>query len=195
MNKKYRAWPAAAAWWPASAAATRCWAFSLHDPDGVEGPVQDIDGLGLLPVKTSFAGEKRTCLTRGRLHAQMGFWNELQERDLSGYEIHCGQSVLMPGHEALMSYTDAAGGEVEDGAASFDGRVFGAHLHGFFDNTHLLQLVINTLRSDRNLPPLDLKELPSSQREQNYNHLADIVEQSLDMQRLRQIMDLAPNII
>lgn len=166
--------------------------MSLHDPEGVEGAVRDTEGMGLLPVMTTFSGSKRTCLTRGNLCAQTGFWKHLQEREVGGYEIHCGQSILLPGCEPLMSYDDSRQGQVVDGAAAFEGRVFGAHLHGIFDNQPLLRLVINTLRRDKDLPPLDFDVLAPSKRQQNFEKLADIVEQSLDMKRILQIMKMTP---
>lgn len=163
--------------------------LSLHDPEGVEGPLPHVEGMGLLPVVTTFAGGKCTRLTRGRLLTRSGFWQSLQEREVSGYEIHCGQSVVNEGYEALMGYYEESGSEPNlDGAVAFEGRVFGSHLHGLFDNPALLQLIVNTLRGRRGLPSLDLTQLPVSEREAGFETLADIVERSLDMETLMTII-------
>ncbi len=164
--------------------------MSLHDPEAVEGLVIEMSGLGLLPINTIFSADKRTRLTRGRLESQEGFWQSLKERELCGYEIHCGQSTLEAGKQAFMRFEDEDGSIVEDGAAAFNGRVFGAHLHGLFENPGFLQLLVNTLRGEKSLSPLDINSLPLPQRERNFELLADIVEQSIDFRCLEQIMGL-----
>ena len=53
-----------------SAVAIRCWAELLSDPHGMEGPVGEIEGLGLLDIVTVLTGEKTlrqaegACLTK-----------------------------------------------------------------------------------------------------------------------------------
>jgi adenosylcobyric acid synthase len=92
---------------------------SIADPDGVEGPPQTVPGLGLLAVDTALDGEKRLARVSGR-HLASG-------QAVAGYEIHMGRTA---GPDC-----DRAPFEVEgrpEGAASPDGLVSGAYLHGVF---------------------------------------------------------------
>ena len=86
----------------------------ICDPHRVEG--RDAEGLGLLDVDTTFAGEKTTRRTRA-LSTECG-WME-------GYEIHLGQTIADPHVE-----THVAGG-----LGFRQGNVEGVYLHGLFENT------------------------------------------------------------
>lgn len=97
----------------------------IADPHGVEGQPGDTEaGLGWLDVATSFAQQKQTsqaCLTVG-LHR------------IEGYEIHAGRttrgrSVLPFGRITTRSGQEV---DVEDGATTADGTIWGTYLHGLF---------------------------------------------------------------
>jgi adenosylcobyric acid synthase len=94
----------------------------LADPDGTEGPVGEVAGLGLLDVSTVLSGKKTlaavegVCLTNGA--------------PFHGYEMHIGRTSG-PGCAApLLHFADGR----PDGAISPDGRVMGAYVHGLFAN-------------------------------------------------------------
>lgn len=87
---------------------------TLADPQGLEGG--GMQGLGLLPITTTLEREK---VTRQRTLE----WNGAT---LRGYEIHHGRTT-----------TTAAGGVqafLEEGLGFARGNVWGAYLHGLFDN-------------------------------------------------------------
>ena len=86
----------------------------VRDPQRIEG--RDAEGLGLLDVETTFAGEKTTRRTRVR-SADCGW--------IEGYEIHLGQTVADAHVETHL-----------DGGLGFrQGNVAGVYLHGLFENT------------------------------------------------------------
>jgi adenosylcobyric acid synthase len=93
---------------------------TLADPDGIEGPPDEIRGLGLLDTRTVLAPEK--CLSRvsGTL-AQTG-------AVFAGYEMHCGRTE---GPATARPFARFADGRL-DGAYSADGRVAGTYVHGLF---------------------------------------------------------------
>ena len=93
----------------------------IADPDGIEGEVRQIEGLGLLNVETVLAGEKTVRNSEPQLTA-----NGLA---LSGYEIHMGRT---DGPDCLRPMIDTVHGP--DGAISADGRVMGCYLHGLFSS-------------------------------------------------------------
>jgi adenosylcobyric acid synthase len=92
---------------------------TIRDPEGIEGSVREIEGLGLLDVETVMAPEKtvRNVSARSR-HFDL---------PLSGYEIHLGRTT---GPDCARPAATING--AEDGATSADGKVFGTYLHGLF---------------------------------------------------------------
>ena len=93
---------------------------ALADPEGVEGPAGEAQGLGLIDVETILAGDKALrsvsgiCLANGA--------------PFSGYEMHIGQTRGPDCARPLLRLADGR----EDGAISCDGRVMGAYAHGLF---------------------------------------------------------------
>ena len=89
----------------------------LADPQGLEGPAGEVQGLGLIDVETILAGEKTLraasgiCLANG-----VAF---------SGYEMHIGRTHGPDCARPLLRFADGR----EDGAISRDGRVMGAYAH------------------------------------------------------------------
>ena len=94
--------------------------LSVSDPDGIEGTVASLPGLGLLPIHTTMTAEKTT--------RQVTFMFEGHE--CQGYEIH--QGISDSDHPVLQA-----------------GHCYGTYIHGFLDNApvveHLLKdKVLNT---------------------------------------------------
>jgi len=92
---------------------------TLSDPDGVEGPPEQVDGLGLLDVDTILTGDKVLAPVAGRL---VGFDGRFE-----GYEMHVGRTT---GSSRPMLLMD---GGATDGAVSADGRIMGCYVHGLFN--------------------------------------------------------------
>jgi adenosylcobyric acid synthase len=93
---------------------------ALADPDGIEGPAGQVEGLGLLDVATILSGAKiltavsGACLDNGA--------------PFSGYEMHIGRTNGADCARPLLRFAD---GRI-DGAISADGRVMGGYVHGLF---------------------------------------------------------------
>lgn len=94
---------------------------TIDDPEGVDGRPGKVEGLGLLDVHTTMAGDKRVTLTQA----------ETLEGALpvSGYEIHMGRTT---GSDCARAWLSVEGRP--EGAASPDGRVRGSYLHGLFSS-------------------------------------------------------------
>ena len=92
---------------------------TVSDPDGIEGPPGETEGLCVLEVDTVMTGHKRLTETQA-VHAATG-------QAFSGYEIHIGRTEG-PDRTRPFAYI---GGRPE-GAVSADGRVAGSYLHGMF---------------------------------------------------------------
>ena len=93
---------------------------SVADPEGTEGPAEEVAGLGLLDVSTILSGDKILTAAHG---VCLGNGAPFQ-----GYEMHIGRTSGPGCANPLLRFAD---GRV-DGAISPDGRVMGAYIHGFF---------------------------------------------------------------
>jgi len=91
----------------------------VRDPDGIEGNIPEVEGLGLLDVETVMAPEKTVRAVAAR--------SPLFDLPLEGYEIHLGRTT---GPDCARP--SAVIGNAPDGAVSPDGKVVGTYLHGFF---------------------------------------------------------------
>ena len=91
----------------------------IADPDGIEGPPGEAQGLGLLEIDTVLGGDKRLAEATGR--------DVATGMPVRGYEMHLGVTSG-PGLGRPMLDLDGH----PDGAVSADGRVMGCYLHGLF---------------------------------------------------------------
>jgi adenosylcobyric acid synthase len=90
------------------------------DPHGMEGPAGMVEGLGLLDIETVLTGEKTLDEVEGACVANGA--------PFRGYEMHIGQTSGPDCARPLLRFADGR----LDGAASSDGRVAGAYVHGLF---------------------------------------------------------------
>lgn len=164
----------------------------LLDPLGTEAGMGSIEGLGLLPVITTFESQKITHCVKGEIRASEGFWKSIHGQSVSGYEIHMGRSELGPDASHLIEIKSRSGlsETIMDGAAAPGGRIFGTYLHGVFDNLNLMLALINELRTSKDLPLLQQAELPFYHNKHKYDILAQTVRESLNMDHLYNIMGL-----
>ncbi len=90
----------------------------VSDPQGIEGPPGEVEGLGLLDVETVLGGNKVLVETSGTTVAESA--------PFRGYEMHVGRTTVAPGVTPLLRFADGR----FDGAVSADGRVAGCYVHG-----------------------------------------------------------------
>lgn len=162
----------------------------LLDPLGTEAGIGSLEGLGLLPVTTTFKACKSTHQVKAKILTGEGFWKRVQGQPVSGYEIHMGQSELRSDAVPLLEIQSRSQQPVNvlDGTSASGGRIFGTYLHGIFDNANLTQALINDLRHDKGLEQLKQQDLPFYRSRQKYDALADRVRESLNMSRIYKIM-------
>jgi adenosylcobyric acid synthase len=151
------------------------------DPHHVEGDIERLPGLGLLPTTTIMSGEKRTQQVKFR----MVDGNDGSNGSCAnyGYEIHMGQTRPF-GDAKAQPFAILDDGR-EDGYVVSE-RCMGTYIHGVLDN----QAVV-----DRLLAPyadrIAEKEKPfdyQAFKEEQYNLLADHVRRHVDMEKLYAIL-------
>jgi adenosylcobyric acid synthase len=158
---------------------------TISDPNGVESAAGQVEGLGLLPVDTIFEEVKATYQARARIETDRGFFAEIEGQEIEGYEIHMGHSRGGEPAFRLLGRGDQPV-DVSDGAVDQRGQVFGTYLHGIFDNPNLRRAWLQSLGWDAAFSGLSMTEV----REQEYDRLAQQVRESLDMERVYQIVGL-----
>jgi adenosylcobyric acid synthase len=92
----------------------------VSDPQGMEGPPGEIEGLGLLDVETVLTAEKTLSQVEGACL--------MNGAPFRGYEMHVGETK---GPDCARPLLRFANGEL-DGAVSESGRIGGAYVHGLF---------------------------------------------------------------
>ena len=92
----------------------------VADPDGIEGPPSEAEGLGLLDIETIIRGDKTLKETSG---------TEIAGGEaVRGYEMHIGETTGTGLERPWLRLDDGR----DEGAVSPDGRVLGTYLHGVF---------------------------------------------------------------
>lgn len=140
------------------------------DPDGVEGSIERLPGLGLLPVSTVMTGEKITCQTTFRLVGD--------ETPCHGYEIHMGRTERLDGALPL-ARTEA--GKDEGCVAE---RTMGTYLHGILDNSAFIERLLAPFAEKLDARPFDYKAF----KEEQYDRLADHVRRHVEMEAVYKLL-------
>ena len=150
---------------------------TLSDPEGVEGG-GEMAGLGLLPCRTVFAAQK----TRTRVDAVTAV-PFLEDVSLRCYEIHMGLTQRLGG-VPFARFPDGR----EEGAAA--GKVLGTYLHGLFDTGALVEQLAAWLMKEKGLTPEHIRvESQEDYRERQYDRLARVVREHLDMKAVYRAME------
>jgi len=146
------------------------------------------DGLGLLPVTTTFSREKTTVRVRARVAASGPFAGAAGS-ELAAYEIHAGLSEAP--RRARAPFTIVARGGISasdpEGAVNGRGNVVGTYLHGLFASGPLRRSLLCFLAELRGRSADPRWGLPGADR---YERLADIVGGALDMLAIAKLAGL-----
>jgi adenosylcobyric acid synthase len=161
---------------------------ALHDPDGVESPVAEAAGLGLLDVTTVFGPTKATVRVRARVTAALGLLAGAAGLEIAGYEIHTGRSDA-GGHARPFTVLTRGGQDTSEleGAMSADGAVAGTYLHGIFTSPALRRAILQALAHRKGITPDPRWGTPESPGAR-YDRLADAVATALDLAALAKLV-------
>ncbi len=158
---------------------------AIEDEDQTESDEQFLPGLGLLPVKTYF---RKSKVLRQAVFSPAGGSPFLSNRDieLEGYEIHHGRTGRLRGARPAFT-TDGK----PEGCVSADGMIFGCYLHDLFENDLFRRNFINSLRQLKNLDPIKSPPVNAkARREQDFDKLADMVLENIDIDLLDRLARL-----
>lgn len=141
----------------------------LEDPEGIEGNIPAIPGLGLLPQRMVIEQEKVTRQSR------FAFLPASERADCKGYEIHMGRTTL------LGDAPERPVARLEDGRTDgyyLSDRCWGSYMHGILDNPAVLDNLAEGFDTRTTAAPLDYAAF----KEEQYDKLAALVREHVDME-------------
>ncbi|MFH1031540.1 MAG: cobyric acid synthase [Chloroflexota bacterium] len=157
----------------------------INDPSHIESKEDSIAALGLLDIETTFGQVKTTTQVKARVVAAKGLFYGLNGTEVTGYEIHMGQCQGQ-NCPPVLQVVETPEGKTDyfDGATSDDGLIFGTYLHGLFHNVNFTHNLLNRLRQLKGLPTITAISI---NKDKQYDELAEIVRQNLDINRIYKI--------
>jgi len=160
----------------------------IFDPNEVESAEKEVQGLGLLPVSTTFVAEKQTLRSQGKVFAKQGLFANAQNLPVAGYEIHSGYTNFVGAGQPLLQVTRRGETSVNesDGAIAPNGWIAGTYFHGLFENDELRHQLLQNVANLRG-KVWENKSTPFD-REESYTYLAETVRQHLDWEKVWQLV-------
>ena len=160
----------------------------ILDPQRVESDKTEVEGLGLLNVITEFAAEKSTSQVRAQVTANTGLLAGAKGQEISGYEIHMGQTRSEEKTSAFqITETPQGKADRNDGMLNKQGTILGTYMHGLFYNDEFRQTFLNNLRRHWGLE--GNKVGTDTDKDKQYDKLAELVRQNLNMTEVYKIME------
>lgn len=137
----------------------------IFDPQHFEGNISEVDGLGLINMRTVITAEK---------HLERVIYNgsgALDGTKIAGYEMHMGET------EMRSKLTQLADGE-DVVVYSTEKNVIGTYLHGIFENGEVVNKILK-------LAGLTVQaEDYADEKETQLNKLADMIKENCDVNNI-----------
>lgn len=137
---------------------------TVSDPQGIEGSLPMLPGLGLLNMDTVMTADKTT--------KQVKF--EFDGKTCKGYEIHQGKSTLKTGED------------IDEVKVVQEGKCLGTYVHGILDNEVMIDFILKDKESAtmKKEATMSIEEF----KEKQYDMLAEHVRKHVDIEQLYKIL-------
>lgn len=155
---------------------------SIEDPYHIEGTVDKIDGLSIIDMKTVVTKEKITSQVKGEILIDDGLFHGLKGVVIEGYEIHMGRSA---GDIEACCFIRTMNGN----SGLYNDNVIGTYIHGIFDNISFSRGLLNNIRATKGLDPILNSKSFDEYREDEFNRLARIVRDNVDMKKIYSMLE------
>lgn len=182
----------------------------LMDPFQTESALGSVRGMGLLPVTTVFEEEKKLENRIYRIGMLEGDFASLSGKKVVGYEIHMGRTEAIGSDASSQQFDTKTIGDnsvctrkalnkispfVQDSTGNLlgctAGTVAGSYIHGIFDEVDFREAFINLLYARKGKIRGESENLTLQEyREQQFDKLAQILRESLDMEKIYEILGL-----
>ena len=148
----------------------------ILDPEHVEGDLEALPGLGLLPMVTRMSGEK---VTRQIKFTLSGSSSDRME----GYEIHMGVTTPVEG-EAVCPLNRLEDGSMD--GCRVDEKCMGTYIHGILDNASFIDFLLKPYAHQLTEEAETFNY--QTYKEQQYDKLADHVRAHVNIPLVYQIL-------
>lgn len=136
----------------------------VSDPDGVEGSISQLPGLGLLNTRTVMCGEKTTQQTTFLFDSV----------ECRGYEIHQGITTSIDDEQTPLPQV------------LIDKNCLGTYIHGILDNTPVIEHLLRPFLSETE--KANAPEDYFTFKDRQYDLLADHVRQYVDIKKIYEVL-------
>lgn len=147
---------------------------TIHDPDGVEGQAGSSNTFAYLDFETTLQSIKQLKNVAGHVIKHPNI-------NIKGYEIHAGESTGPAFDNCLFDL-----GSHKDAIVSADNRILGSYIHGIFDQTDILEYILNWA---------GLSEIESfdylAHQQAEIERLASVVEKAIPFESLKALLEPA----
>ncbi|MDP9378209.1 MAG: cobyric acid synthase [Actinomycetota bacterium] len=143
--------------------------------DDVESRAGRVPGLGLLPVRTTFAADKVLRVVHGR--------SRVLSSEVSGYEIRHGRVTVQGGAPLI---------EADDGGPEgcVDGATLGTSWHGVLEDDAARRGLLSWVAQRRGIDFTAAEGVCfAAEREQQLDALGDMIERHVDTRRLLTLIE------
>lgn len=158
------------------------------DKLGVEGHISQEEGFGFLDIKTRFNEAKITKQTDANILCDLKDIRSIEGHIVTGYEIHNGISKI--GKKAIPFIKDTDGLII--GVCNEEKTIAGTYLHGIFDCEDFINSFVRGLKTSNDISISEdkLLEKVSEYKEKEYDRLAKIFEENIDINKIEDILNL-----
>ena len=139
----------------------------IEDPNQIEGPIEAIPGLGLLPIRTVLQPVKTT--------QQRRFTYQHLPDACVGYEIHMGESTPSGEPRPVAQLDDG-----QTDGYRLSRHCWGTYIHGILDNDVVVNDMLADFTTTAETAPFDYRQF----KDQQYDRLADVIRAHVDMQQI-----------
>lgn len=147
------------------------------DPQHVEGDIERMPGLGLLPITTTMSGQKRTLQVECLLATQQ---SATSTDVLKGYEIHMGTTTPLDVPSPLLHLSDG-----RDDGYQADEKCMGTYVHGILDNQPFIDYLLQPYAEKlQHAESFDYQ----AYKQQQYDLLAQHVRKYVDVSTVYSIL-------
>ncbi|WP_227935536.1 cobyric acid synthase [Alkalihalobacillus deserti] len=149
----------------------------IEDRYGIESRHIQIEGFGLIPMKTSMTSNKTTVLSEG-----IALFGE-ENIPVTGYEIHMGESYYEKEYNHFIQLAERT-----DGTITHDRKIVGTYFHGIFHNDLFREVLLNEIRQTKGLEPIHNRASFARKKEEGFDLLAKVVRENIELDRINEMM-------
>lgn len=177
----------------------------IIDKNHKESALDEIEGLGLLDIESEFIREGKivkqstahidlnvdlkdnTTLSKDditpiqEIEIMENIFSPINGEEISGYELHEGTTNLINSKPLFKIVKGIGNNDNDTYDGAYNDNVFGTYFHGIFNNYNLRRELLNHLRKNKGLEIKTGKDPFETSVENSLEELANIVEETLDM--------------